>query len=82
MQPDSIKKFIESALPDAQVIIHGDDGVHFEAVVISAAFAGKTLIQQHRLVNAALREPIETGELHALSLKTYSPQAWQDAQAR
>jgi acid stress-induced BolA-like protein IbaG/YrbA len=82
MQPDSIKKFIESALPDAQVIIQGDDGVHFEAVVISAAFAGKTLVQQHRLVNAALRESIESGELHALGLKTYSPQAWQDAQAR
>ena len=80
MQPNDIKSLIEQAMPGARVIVQGDDGVHFEAVVVSEAFAGKTLIQQHRLVNAALKKPIESGELHALSFKTYTPDAWRATQ--
>jgi acid stress-induced BolA-like protein IbaG/YrbA len=81
MQPNDIKNLIEQAMPGAQIIVQGDDGVHFEAVVISEAFAGKNLIQQHRLVNAALKKHIESGDLHALSFKTYTPDAWQAAQS-
>jgi acid stress-induced BolA-like protein IbaG/YrbA len=72
---------IEEAMPGAQVIVRGDDGVHFEAVVISEDFLGKTLLQQHRLVNAALGGRIESGEIHALALRTYTPDAWQKAQS-
>ena len=80
MQSDDIKNMIEEAMPGAQVIVRGDDGVHFEAVVISEDFLGKTLLQQHRLVNALLEERIKSGEIHALALRTYTPDAWQKNQ--
>jgi acid stress-induced BolA-like protein IbaG/YrbA len=70
MQPEEIKKMIETYLPDAQVEVKGDDGVHFEAIVISSQFVGKTRVQQQQAVYAALREPLASGRLHALSLKT------------
>ena len=75
MQPKDIQNLIEQAMPGARVIVKGDDGVHFEAVIVSDAFVDKTLLEQHRLVNAALKERIESGELHALSFKTYTPNA-------
>ena len=53
------------------------DGSHFEAIVISQDFAGKSLIQKQRLVMAAVREQIASGELHALSIKTYTPEEWE-----
>jgi acid stress-induced BolA-like protein IbaG/YrbA len=77
MQAQDIKQMIEARLPGAQAMVRGDDGVHFEASVISEAFAGKSLVQQHRLVYAALGERMEREEIHALSLKTYTPEAWQ-----
>ncbi|MDQ2694725.1 MAG: BolA family transcriptional regulator [Pseudomonadota bacterium] len=80
MQADDIKRLIEEALPGAQAMVRGDDGVHFEAVVISDAFNGKTPVQQHRLVFAALGGRMEREEIHALALKTFTPQAWQRAQ--
>jgi stress-induced morphogen len=44
--------------------------------VVSAAFTGKSLVQQHQLVYAALKEKLATGELHALALKTWTPEQW------
>jgi len=80
MQSQTIQQLIEQGLPGAEVIVRGDDGVHFEAIVISDAFVGKTLLQQHRLVYAALGGRMETEEIHALALKTYTPDAWQRQQ--
>ena len=80
IQPEEIKRLIEQALPGSQVIVSGDDGVHFEATVISPAFGGKTLLQQHRLVYAALGGRVESAEIHALALKTYTPETWQSQQ--
>lgn len=77
MQADEIKQLIENGLPGAEVIVKGDDGVHFEATVISPAFAAKPLLQQHRLVYSALGGRMESEEIHALALKTYTPEAWQ-----
>jgi len=76
IQPDEIKRLIEQALPDSQVSVKGDDGVHFEATVVSPAFAGKTLLQQHRLVYAALGGRMESAEIHALALRTCTPETW------
>jgi len=81
MQAENIKQLIEQALPDAQVIVRGDDGVHFEAVVVSSAFAGKPLPQQHRLVYGALGGRVESGEIHALALRTFTPEAWEKHQS-
>ncbi len=80
MQSDDIKQLIEIGIPGAQVTVRGDDGVHFEAVVVSAKFVGKSLLQQHRTVYAALGERMQNEEIHALGLKTYTPDAWLKAQ--
>ena len=82
MQAADIQRLIQESLPSAEVIVRGDDGVHFEAVVISSAFAGKSLIAQHRLVFAALGERMQREEIHALGLRTYTPEAWAAQQAQ
>ena len=77
MQASDIERLIKESLPDAQVIVCSDDGVHFEATVISAVFIGRSLLQQHRMVYSALGGRMESEEIHALALKTYVPDAWQ-----
>ena len=77
MQAADIQRLIEEALPGAEVSVRGDDGVHFQAVVVSDAFEGETPVQQHRRVYRALGGRMETEEIHALALKTYTPAVWQ-----
>ena len=72
MNPDTIKSLIEQGLPGARADVRGDDGVHFEATVVSDAFAGKMPLARHRLVYATLGERMG-GEIHALALKTLTP---------
>jgi stress-induced morphogen len=74
MEPEAIKAKIRAALPDAEVELRDLTGTkdHWEAKVVSGAFAGKTLIQRHRLVYDALAEEMK-GPIHALTLKTYTP---------
>ncbi|HRX62253.1 MAG TPA: BolA/IbaG family iron-sulfur metabolism protein [Candidatus Competibacter sp.] len=81
MRAEDIAQLIEQSLPGAKAIVRGDDGVHFEAVVLSEDFAGKSLVQQHRLVYAALGGRMEREEIHALSLKTYTPDTWRQQQS-
>jgi acid stress-induced BolA-like protein IbaG/YrbA len=69
MNKEQIKTMIEAGLPDASVEVFGDDGEHFDAKVVSPSFAGKSLIEQHRMVYATLGDSF-SGALHALSLKT------------
>ena len=57
------------------VEVQGDDGQHFEAVIVSPKFTGKNMVQQHQLVYRALGERMRT-EIHALSIRTFSPEAW------
>tara|TARA_B100000676_G_scaffold5324_2_gene4912 strand:+ start:2002 stop:2244 length:243 start_codon:yes stop_codon:yes gene_type:complete len=80
MQAEEIKVLIESGLPDCEARVDGD-GRHWNAVVVSSAFAGKPMLKQHRLVYAALGDSFDTEALHALSLKTYTPEQWQAAQS-
>ncbi|MDB5370156.1 MAG: ATP-binding protein [Roseomonas sp.] len=74
MQPAEIEAFIKAALPDAQVTIEdlAGDGDHYAASVVSEAFRGKSRVQQHQLVYAALQGRMG-GELHALALQTSAP---------
>ncbi|CDH46297.1 MAG: BolA/IbaG family iron-sulfur metabolism protein [Candidatus Competibacteraceae bacterium] len=81
MHAEEIASLIEQQLPGARATVRSDDGVHFEAVVISEVFAGKSPVQQHRLVYAALGERLKREEIHALALKTYTPDAWQQLQS-
>jgi stress-induced morphogen len=75
---DWISARILAALPDAQVDVRDTTGTgdHFEAQVVSAAFQGLPLVRQHQLVYGALDEKLATGELHALALKTFTPDQW------
>ncbi|MDP1697276.1 MAG: BolA/IbaG family iron-sulfur metabolism protein [Xanthomonadaceae bacterium] len=72
MNAETIRQLIEKGLPDALVEVAGADGVHFEARVVCAAFAGKLPLARHRMVYATLGE-LMGGEIHALSLKTLTP---------
>jgi len=69
---DDLKQRIEAALPGAHADVEGPDGVHFQAVVSSPAFAGKSRIEQHRMVMDVFAGELG-GAIHALSLKTKPP---------
>ena len=74
MSATDIERFIKEALPDATVEIRdlAGDGDHYAANVISAAFKGKSSVQQHQMVYTALKGRMG-GELHALALQTSTP---------
>ena len=76
-----IKEAILQALPDAQVVVTDpmNDGAHLEATVICESFRDMPLVQQHRLVMKSLKQAFES-ELHALALKTYTPEKWESIQ--
>ena len=73
MNADTIRTLIEQGLPGARAEVSGDDGVHFEALVVSDAFRGKLPLARHRLVYATLGDRMG-GEIHALALKTLTPE--------
>jgi acid stress-induced BolA-like protein IbaG/YrbA len=72
-----IEETILGAVPNAQVIVRDpmNDGAHFEATVISESFVGMPLVKQHRQVMLSLKDAF-AGDLHALALKTYTPEKW------
>ncbi len=74
MDAREIETLIKQALPDAQVTIQdlAGDGDHYAAQVVSSEFAGKTRVQQHQMVYAALQGRMG-GVLHALALNTSAP---------
>lgn len=75
MSATEIERFIKEALPDARVEIRdlAGDGDHYAASVVSEAFRGKSRVQQHQMVYAALKGRMG-GELHALALQTSAPE--------
>jgi acid stress-induced BolA-like protein IbaG/YrbA len=72
MNADTIQQLIEAGLPGARAQVNGDDGVHFEALVVSEAFRGKLPLARHRMVYATLGDRMG-GEIHALALRTLTP---------
>lgn len=73
MQTTDIEQFIEAGLPGAKAYVEGD-GTHFTALVISAAFHGKTRLQKQQMVYDTVRQQLLDGSLHALSVKTMTPE--------
>jgi len=71
---ESIKQSIEAALSCQHLEVVGD-GEHFQALIVSDEFAGRTRVQRHQLVYAALGERMRE-EIHALSMRTLTPQEW------
>ena len=72
MDAETIRALIEAGLPGCTAQVHGPDGVHFEATVVSPDFAGKLPLARHRMVYATLGARMG-GEIHALSLRTLTP---------
>ena len=80
LDPEEIRKLISSALPDGSHVEVRDlngTGDHFEARVMSPAFRGKSMVEQHQIVYGPLKALISTNTLHALALRTYSPEQWE-----
>ncbi len=75
LSANDIKIYISQGLACEFVEVLGDDGQHFEAVVVSPAFVGKNMVQQHQLVYQALGDRMRQ-EIHALSIKTFTPDIW------
>ena len=77
MNEAEIKRMIEAGLSAGEVTVTGD-GRHFEATVVSEAFVGKSVLEQHRMVYGTLGDSFHSEAIHALSVKTYTPEAWQE----
>ena len=78
ISPDEIKSTLSQGLPvsvvETQDLTGGGD--HWQVIIVSPAFEGKGLVEQHRMVNEVLKEPLADQRIHALSLKTFSPAQW------
>jgi acid stress-induced BolA-like protein IbaG/YrbA len=76
LSAQQLETYITQHLACEYIKVLGDDGTHFESIIVSDAFVGKSMVQQHQLVYAALGDRMRS-EIHALSMKTYSPEQWQ-----
>ncbi len=72
MDSATIQQLIETGLPQAQVLVEGEDGTHFSATVICPSFVGLSSLQRHRAVYATLGDKMG-GAIHALALTTLTP---------
>ena len=72
--PEYVQSSIQQGLACEHIEVAGD-GHHFEAVIVSGAFAGKNRVQRHQLVYAALGDKMRA-EIHALSMRTLTPEEW------
>lgn len=79
IQVEEIEKRIAQAMPEAEVVVQDLTGTsdHFQALVISDAFDGKTMIQQHQMVYQALGDLMKEA-IHALAIKTFTPEQWKN----
>jgi len=73
MDPQAVKALIEAGMPEARVEVRGEDRTHFDAIIVSEAFAGKRTLQRHQMVYQTLGEKMGR-EIHALSMQTLTPE--------
>jgi len=76
MNADDVKSVLETQLVDCEIKVEAD-GSHVNIIVIGDIFEGKRAVQRQQLVYAALNEHIASGAIHAVNMKTYSVQEWQ-----
>jgi acid stress-induced BolA-like protein IbaG/YrbA len=79
MTAEELQNIIAAGLACDHLEVEGD-GRHWQAVIVSAEFQGKRLIQRHQRVYATLGERMHTDEVHALSMKTFTPAEWASQQ--
>jgi acid stress-induced BolA-like protein IbaG/YrbA len=80
MTSEDLQQIISAGLPCDHLVVSGD-GRHWSAVIVSPAFEGMRAIARHQRVYATLGPRIQTDEVHALSMKTYTPAEWATAQS-
>ncbi len=80
METDEIKQIIEAGIENSEATVTADGG-KYTAIVVSDVFEGKTLIAEQKMVYALLNEPIQSGVIHALTIKAYTQSEW-SAQSR
>lgn len=75
---EQVEAMIKAELPDAQVQVQDltGGGDHLQAVVVSSEFAGKSLVKQHQMVYKAVQQALSSEAIHALAIKTYTPEDW------
>lgn len=78
VSPAQVESMIKAGLPDAEIQVMDltGGGDHYQVTVVSSAFEGKSLIQQHQMVYRAVQQAMSSEAIHALSLKTFTPQTW------
>ena len=74
-----VESMIKAQMQDAEVQVQDltGGGDHYQVTVVSSQFANKGLVQQHQLVYAALQQAVSSEAIHALAIKTYTPESWQ-----
>ena len=75
LDPKHIESWIAAGLPCEFVAVQGD-GQHFEAVIVSSEFVGLNRVKRQQRINTILKGRFDSGELHALSMKTLTPEEW------
>lgn len=81
VDPADVQKYIEEGMQCDFIKVVGD-GHHFEALIVSPEFEGKSRVQQHQRVYAALGGRMDSGEVHALSMKLFTPAVWETKKAQ
>lgn len=78
-QPEDVKKIVEEFIQGAKVAVEDLTGSrdHYKIVVVTDAFAGKSLVQRHQMINEALKEPLK-GPIHALMIEAYTNEQWKE----
>ncbi len=78
MSPEDVQQRIAAGLPDCEITVTGD-GSHFEVIAVGEVFAGLTPVKKQQLVYGTVNDLITGGELHALTIKAYTPAEWEQA---
>lgn len=81
MQANELQQVLESKLTDCQVIVNGDDGRHFEVIAIGEVFATLSPVKKQQYVYSGLNELISSGAVHAVQIRTYTPEQWKDIES-
>ena len=76
MQPTEIESILRAALPLDEIYAKGNDGSHFQVIVVGALFDGMSRVKKQQIVYAPLMEHIASNAIHALSIKAFTPDEW------
>lgn len=79
MEPSEVKQIIEAGIPGSEAMVTAD-GSKYTAIVVSDEFEGKTMVAEQKMVYALMNEHIQSGVVHALTIKAYTKSEWAEKQ--